>query len=168
MASPGDNLRKVWTADFYNRLCQLLSTNGPGITVSGRGVAANGRRGTSIVITDRPNPLSTIQGLLSGGSAISVSDGTVIVDPYAWGGYSVQAAYFKTTAGSTNITVLVNATPVSWLTSIPVNSSGKLVTIPNPVTDLTHVIYPADSLSIQISGSSSDCAGLQFSLNCPF
>jgi hypothetical protein len=168
MASPGDNLRKVWTADFYNRLVQLLSANGPSITVSGRGFASNGRKGSSIVIKDPQQPLSTIQGILTGGAAPAVTDGTVIVDPRSWGGYSVQAAYFRCTTGSTNVTVLVGGTPVSWLNAIAVTGVGQTIFIPNPVPDVTHVIAAGQSLSIQLAGSSSDCTGFTFSLNCPF
>lgn len=168
MAAPGDNFRKVWTADFYNRLRQLLEQQGTMITVSGRGGASTGKRGSQIVIPKQQNPLSTIQGVLSGGSAPSVTDGTVVIDPYAWLGYSIQAAYFVCAAGTTNATVLVGGTPVSWLNSLPITASGHAVFIANPPPDLTHLIPTGESLSIQLSGSSSNCTGFQFSLNCPF
>lgn len=168
MASPGDKLRSVWTADFYNRLAALLSSNGNSLTAAGRAYASNGRRGSQIFVPDTKVPLSTIQGLLAGGAAQAVTDGTEIIDPYAWGAYTIQGAYFKTAAGTTNVTVIVNGTPVSWISAIAVNSAGILVPIPSPVTDLTHIINPEDFLSIQLSGSSADCTGFQFTLNTPF
>lgn len=168
MPAPGDKLRSVWTADFANRLMALLTANGQQVTVAGRGYASNSRRGSQIVIPAQQSPVSTIQGQLAGGTPISVSDGTEIIDPYAWGAYSIQGAYFKTSAGTTVATVFVNGTPVSWLTAIAVGGGGVLTPIPNPVLDLTHVLAVGDILSIQLASSSGDCAGFQFSLNCPF
>jgi len=168
MASPGDKLRNVWTADFYNRLQALLSANGNNLTAAGRAYASNSKRGSQIVIPDVKVPLSTIQGILAGGTVPSVTDGTEILDPYAWAGYSIQAAYFRCVTGSTNATVLVGGTPVSWLNAIPVTGVGNPIVIASPAPDQTHVIPMGQSLSIQLAGSSADCTGFTFSLYCPF
>jgi hypothetical protein len=49
MASPGESLRSVWTADFYNRLVEFMRT-GQKITISGRGYASRSKDGVTIAL----------------------------------------------------------------------------------------------------------------------
>jgi|HubBroStandDraft_3_1064219.scaffolds.fasta_scaffold01327_5 hypothetical protein len=168
MISPGDPLRKVYTADLANKLHDLLANKQQPLSTPGRAFVTPGRRGIQLSIPPPRLPLSTIQGVLSGGSAPSVSDGTEVIDPYAWLAYSIQGAYFVTAAGTTNATVLIEGTPISWLTSIPVDAAGSPIVVANPPPDLTHVLNQGDELSIQLAGSSSDCAGFGFSLWVPY
>lgn len=167
MASTGDSFRSLWTADLYNKIQALLGKT-TRATGAGPVSVTNTRDGTQIVVGRQRFPVSTIQGLLTGGAAPSVSDGTIVIDPYAWNAYSIQGAYFVLLTGSTTLTVQVDGTPVSWLTNIAVTGAGMPISIPSPVTDLTHVINPGAKLSIILSGSSSDATALSFSLNCPF
>lgn len=167
MAAPGQPLREVWTADFYNQLRALLravsraSGSGP-LQVTG------GKGGLQFSLARQRNPLSTLQGEISGGSQGAVTDGTTILDLYAWGGYSIQAAAFILSAGTTNLTVTVNGTPVSWLNNLAITTTMTVINIAVPAPDLTNVISPGDELAIVVSGSSGAAAGLNFSLNCPF
>ena len=167
MPSPGDSLRSVWTAQFANDLLALLG-RGNKITGAGRLTVSPGRGGTQLVVPDPPTPVSTLQGILTGGDAPGCTDGTVVLDLFAWNAYSIQGGAFITSAGSTTISVQVNGVPISWLDAIAVDVTGPVIKIPVPPPDLTHVVPPGAQLSIVISGSSGDCAGLAFSLNVPF
>lgn len=167
MASSGDRLRSLWTAAFYNKLQALLKQS---VKASGAGpvTVTQTKDGIQVVLPRGRRAVSTLQGLLVGGSDPGVTDGTTIIDPCAWDAYSIQAAYFVLSAGTTTLTVMVNSTAVSWLDSLAISGTPAKLFIANPVPDLTHVLAPGDQLSIVLSGSSSDAAGLMFSLNCPF
>lgn len=168
MASPGEPLRNYWTADFYNRLNALLGNGGSApITTSGPLSAAGGKKGTQIVAPPNRSPLSTIQGYVVGGTAPAVSDGTEVIDAYAWGAYSIQAAYFVLSAGTTTVTVKINGTAVSWLNGISVSTTPTVIKIAVPVPNLSHVVPVGGQLTI-VTSSSSGASGLAFSFNVPF
>jgi hypothetical protein len=167
MANPGESLRKVWTAKFYNELREFMESRSK-IIGSGGLTAAVGPKGIQLQVPPPRAVLSTIQGVLVGGSSSGVTDGTDVIDPYAWSSYSIQGAMFVLQAGSTAATVLINGTPVSWLTSISVTTSNSVISIPSPAPDLTHIVPVGGQLSVQLVGSSGTAAGFLFSLNCPF
>lgn len=167
MASAGEDFRKYYTADFYNRLIGLLGRSQRS-TGSGRVVVSNTRDGSQIVVPKDRSAVSTIQGVLTGGSTPAVADGTEILDPYAFAAYSIQAAYFVLSAGTTTLSVQINGTPVTWLDSLAISTVPTVIFIANPVPDLTHVMTVGSQLSIVLSGSSGTSAGLSFSLNTPF
>lgn len=166
MAQAGDKFRSVWTAQFYNQLVAFMA--GGKLTAAGRASVTPGRSGTSLVVTDPRSPVSTLQGILTGGDVPAVSDGTTIIDLFAFNAYSIQAAAFILSAGTTTLSVQINGVPVSWLDSIPVSDTMASIAIPVPPPDLTHVVPPGAQLTIVLSGSSGDAAGLSFSLNVPF
>ena len=167
MASPGEKLREVWTADFANQLRALLARS-QRVVGAGPVTVSNTKNGSQIVLPRGRQAVSTIQGQLAGGTAPSLSDGTEILDPYAFASYSIQAAYFILSAGTTTLTVNINGTPVSWLSALSISTVATIIQIPSPVPDLTHVIPVEGELTFVFSGSSSDAAGFSFSLNCPF
>lgn len=166
MASPGDNLLSIVTADWVNRVNAAVFARN--LTASGRATVAPGRNGSQINVADPRSPVSTIQGILVGGTPPPVTDGTVIVDPFAWAGYSIQAGAFVLFAGTCTLDWFVGATAITWLGGIPVTTAGVLVQIPNPSPDTTNCLAIGNQLSVAISASSSDAAGLCFSLNTPF
>lgn len=166
MANPGDSFRSTWTAAFYNRLQAALKQLDQ-ITGTGGAVVSKGKSGIQISVKPQRSPVSTLQGILAGGSAPSVSDGTTIIDLSAFNAYSITAGAFVLGAGTTNLTVAVNGTPVSWLNNLAITTTLLLKNIPTPPPDLTHVLDPGDQLTIVLSGSSG-ASGLSFSLNTPF
>lgn len=167
MASPGESLRDTWTASYKNRLDALLTAFGR-MTGSGNVQVSPGKNGLNIVVPPSRNAVSTLQGILAGGDPPAVDDGTVILDLYAFNAYSLQAGIFVLSAGTATVTVFVDSSPVSWLTNIAVSTSLANISIPNPVTDLTHIVAVGSQLSVQISSASIDAAGLSFSFNVPF
>lgn len=167
MPSPGDSFRGTWTAQFANEIRAMLG-RGNRITGSGGINISSDKSGTQLAMPPPRLVISTLQGTVIGGAFPPCTDGTTILDMYAWNAYSIQGGAFITSAGTTVISVQVNSTPVSWLTGLTIDSSGIVVPIPNPVTDQTHVIPVGAQLTIVTSSSSGDCAGLQFNLNCPF
>lgn len=167
MANPGDSLRSVWTAAFYNQLAQLIKAQAR-VTGANGAQVSGGKNGLQIVLPPNVNQLSTLQGVLTGGDAPPVTDGTVVIDLYAWAGYTIQAAAFILATGTTTISVQVNGTAVSWLDALAITTAGLVTPIPSPPPDLTHIIKQGDQLTIVISSSSSDATGLAFSLYTPF
>jgi len=167
MASPGDPLRSVWTAQFYNELRSFMG-RGNIITGSGGLNVANTKNGLQISAPAGRNAVSTLQGTIVGGAAPACTDGTTYLDNYAWAAYSIQGGAFITAAGSTVISVQVNGVPVTWLDGITVDATGVVIPIAVPPPDTTNVIKVGDQLSVVTSSSTSDCAGLLFNLNCPF
>lgn len=167
MASPGEDFRKYWTADFYNRLQAMLGRSQRS-TGTGRVTVSNTPDGSQIVVPSGRQAVSTIQGVIAGGAAPSVSDGTEILDPCAFAAYSVQAAYFILAAGTATLSVQIDGTPISWLDSLAISSVATKIFIPNPAPDLTNVVGVGSQLSIVLTGSSGTAAGLSFSLNTPF
>lgn len=166
MASPGDRFKDVWTSAFANQLQALLDKTFR-ITGSGLAIVTPGKNGMQVNVPPQTAPLSTLQGILAGGSPPAVSDGTDIIDPYAWGAYSIRGAAFGLTAGTTNVTVLVNGVPISWLTAIPVTTVVTPVLLPDGPPDLTQNVPFGGQLSIQLSGSAG-ASGFLFSLYAPF
>lgn len=167
MASPGDKFREVWTADFYNRVNGMLvafqkisGTNG--VQVS------SGKTGIQISLSSVSRPVSTLQGVLAGGTPSGVTDGAVILDLAAFDPYAIQAGAFVLFSGTCTVSVLVGTTPISWLNNIAVSTTLSNTPISVPAPDLTNVVARGAQLSIVISGSSGDAAGLNFSLNAPF
>lgn len=167
MPSPGDSLRQVWTAGFYNQLRDFMG-RGAVITGSGGINVANTKNGLQISAGQPRNAVSTLQGTIVGGAAPACADGTTVLDIFAWNAYSVQGGAFITAAGTTEISVQVNGVPISWLDAIAVDSTGIVIPIPDPLPDLTHVIPVGAQLTIVTSSSSGDCTGLSFNLNTPF
>lgn len=167
MASPGDSFRNVWTSSFYNQL-QALVGRGNKITGSGGLNVSSDKSGTQIAAGIPRSAVSTLQGILVGGDAPACTDGTTVLDVYAWNAYSVQGGAFITTAGTAVISVQVNGVPISWLDGLTVDNTGLVVPIPNPITDLTQVVPVGAQLTIVTSSCSGDCAGLGFTLNVPF
>jgi hypothetical protein len=165
MPSPGDSLRATWTSAFYQKLVNFMAAGN--ITASGRAAVARGKNGTQISIPDPRNPVSTLQGILAGGTAPDVTDGATVIDLYAFNAYSIQAAAFILAAGTTTLTVAINGVPVSWLDSLPITTTGSVIAIPSPPPDDTHIVSPGDQLTIVLA-SSAGASGLAFSLNCPF
>lgn len=167
MAHPGDSLRSVWTAAFYNQLVQLIKAQ-TRMTGSNGAQVSGGKDGIQITIPPNNNQLSTLQGVLTGGDAPPVTDGTVVIDLYAWSGYTIQAAAFILAAGTCTVSVQVNGVAVSWLDALAITTGGLVSPIPSPPPDLTHIVRQGDQLTIVISAASSDATGLAFSLYTPF
>lgn len=167
MASPGDKLQNVFTSSFYNQVMAFMG-RGSVITGSGGVNVANTKNGLQISAPPARGAISTLQGTIVGGAAPACTDGTTVLDIFAWNPYSVQGGAFITAAGTTVISVQVNAVAISWLDAITVDSTGVVIPIPDPLPDLTHVIPVGAQLTIVTSSSSGDCTGLQFNLNVPF
>lgn len=167
-ANAGDDFRKTWTAEFYNKIQAFMAGGfADKITTAGPMTISKSGKGVQLVIASPNGQLSTLQGYLVGGDAPSVSDGTETIDPRAWLGYTIQAAYFKLTAGTCIVTVLINGVAVSWLNGIAVSSAGTTLSAPIPQVNTTHVVPTTGIVTIQIS-SSAGASGLVFSLNTPF
>lgn len=165
MASPGDSIRSVITAAWVNRVNAMLQGNK--LTGVGPVVVSPGKNGAQIVMPRAKVPVSTLQGVLTGGSAPTVSDGETIIDLYAFNAYSIQGAAFVLAAGTATVSVEIDGTPISWLDSIAVTTSILYIPIANPAPDLTNLVGVGSELSIVIAGASS-ATGLSFSLNVPY
>lgn len=167
MVSPGDKFREVWTSAFYNQLQSLLG-RGNKVTGSGGIQVAAGKDGIQIAAPPQVRAISTLQGTIIGGDAPACTDGTTVLDMFAWNAYSIQGGAFITAAGTTTVSVQVNGVAVTWLDGLVIDSTGLVVPLPNPILDRSNVVPPGAQLTIVTSSSSGDCAGLQFTLNVPY
>jgi hypothetical protein len=82
---------------------------------------------------------------------------THLLDPF----WEFIVGYGQVSAGSTNLTVNINGTPIAGWNSIPITTAGATFTTPN---DATCKLQSGSQISVTLAGTTGNCANLMFSM----
>ena len=84
---------------------------------------------------------------------------THVLDP----DWEFVIAYGAVSAGSTNLTMAINGTPINGWNNVPILGAGTSNTFPTPL-DASCDLPSGSSLSVTLAGTTGNCANLRFSM----